>query len=729
MSVSIISFSLFKVSEIKKLHDLDDWIIWSRILKDHLSMIDLWDVLIDDDFMSDEKLQLIEHSIWKKHQQKLNDLFILIIDLSSFSIIEMNSDKSATELYNLLKAEYNTLILIQFSILYRKIFRCILINHKSLREYFDDVVRAKNKLRELDDLISEMTVISCFLDELNSSYNEWKNVYMIINARFVFVLITIKDKNDKISSFTDLIVEDIMKQLVDRKSRLFNDINFKKNNTNARTFEVKSSQFDKRERSSNCKKAFKERHQSEDKSFRKCFNCHSFTHTKEKCWFKFFDMIMNFFHKLYLIKKNRNKDRNENRRTVIEWERNHLKKRMIIKLTIKIAITISESNKNEQWYMNTIAVVHIIHDLILFMTELNSQFEWIETITNQKIQIRDVETINLEIMLNDENINVHLHDVHYCLEVNSNLLSLSVLKEKHHTFNAKNAILRVLNDDEDVVLVINKQRSVYVLHQFIEINQYDLSLSSIFSIKSKSTSIEVWHQRVDHVNEKDLFQLSLIVIDVKFSDESIKFSFCETCVLDKQHRIHNINSITHRSKISEKRLHSDLFEKNNTLSAVKRHKYEVVVIDDVTRIKFSLILKNKDDISSVVISVFNKMKNQIDRKIKFFRFDDERKFKDLTFELNARDIQWKKSVSYAQNQDDVFERSIRTILERVRTLMIHAHLFRKFWLEALIAVCYIINRLLIKSLREMISYEAWYEEKSDLSSLRVYDCDVYVIDY
>ncbi len=29
----------------------------------------------------------------------------------------------------------------------------------------------------------------------------------------------------------------------------------------------------------------------------------------------------------------------------------------------------------------------------------------------------------------------------------------------------------------------------------------------------------------------------------------------------------------------------------------------------------------------------------------------------------------------------------------------------------------------------MTSYEAWYEEKSDLSSLRVYDCDAYVIDY
>jgi hypothetical protein len=153
------------------------------------------------------------------------------------------------------------------------------------------------------------------------------------------------------------------------------------------------------------------------------------------------------------------------------------------------------------------------------------------------------------------------------------------------------------------------------------------------------------------------------------------------------------------------------------------------VIDDATRIKFSLILKHKDDICSIVISVFNKMKNQIDRKIKFFRIDDEREFKDLIFELNARDIQWKKSVSYAQNKNDVFERSIKTILKRACILMIHAHLSRKFRSKALTVVCYIINRLLIKSLREMISYETWYEKQSDLSKLKMYDCDVYVVDY
>jgi hypothetical protein len=61
--------------------------------------------------------------------------------------------------------------------------------------------------------------------------------------------------------------------------------------------------------------------------------------------------------------------------------------------------------------------------------------------------------------------------------------------------------------------------------------------------------------------------------------------------------------------------------------------------------------------------------------------------------------------------------------------MIHAHLLRKFWPEALAAACYIINRLPIKSLGRMTPYEAWYEEQSDLSGLKMYDCDAYVVDY
>jgi hypothetical protein len=52
-----------------------------------------------------------------------------------------------------------------------------------------------------------------------------------------------------------------------------------------------------------------------------------------------------------------------------------------------------------------------------------------------------------------------------------------------------------------------------------------------------------------------------------------------------------------------------------------------------------------------------------------------------------------------------------------------------FWPEALAAACYITNRLPTKSLGGMTPYEAWYGEKPDLSGLKVYGCDAYVVDY
>jgi hypothetical protein len=318
-TLSNISSSLSKASEIKKLHGPDDWITWSRTLKGHLSMIDLWDVLTGDDPKPDEKLQPDEHTQWKKHQQKLNGLLTLITGPSPLSIIEMNPDKNATELYNLLKVEYNTLTLTTFSILYRKIFRCSLANHKTLRDYFDEVVRARNKLKELGDPISEMAITSCFLDGLDHSYDDWKNVYMATNARSALVLATTAKDDGKTSPPTGPTVEDVMRQLADRESRLLSDTSSKKDN--ARAFGAKPSQPTKRE-SSNRRGASNKG----EKSPHKCTNCHSSTHMEERCFFAHPDLANERFHKRYPTKKDRDEGRDELRRSVAEWERTHPKR-------------------------------------------------------------------------------------------------------------------------------------------------------------------------------------------------------------------------------------------------------------------------------------------------------------------------------------------------------------------------------------------------------------------
>lgn len=111
-------------------------------------------------------------------QNKLSSLLLLITGPQALSIIEMNSELNATEKYQLLKTEYNTPSIITFSTLYRKIFRCTLANHKGIREYGDEIARARNKLKELGYPVNELAVTCCFLDGLDSSFQNWKDMYL-----------------------------------------------------------------------------------------------------------------------------------------------------------------------------------------------------------------------------------------------------------------------------------------------------------------------------------------------------------------------------------------------------------------------------------------------------------------------------------------------------------------------------------------------------------------------
>jgi hypothetical protein len=100
-------------------------------------------------------------------------------------------------------------------------------------------------------------------------------------------------------------------------------------------------------------------------------------------------------------------------------------------------------------------------------------------------------------------------------------------------------------------------------------------------------------------------------------------------------------------------------------------------MNDHTRMKFFIILRSKDEITIKIRALFNKMKTHTDRKIRFFRIDDDREFAPLKGILNDKDIEWKKSVPFAQDQDDVSERAIRTVIEKARTLLITANLSKR----------------------------------------------------
>jgi hypothetical protein len=77
----------------------------------------------------------------------------------------------------------------------------------------------------------------------------------------------------------------------------------------------------------------------------------------------------------------------------------------------------------------------VTHDLRLFISDLNENvIECIETVNDEQIETRESETIEIEMIVNDKNTIVTMTNVHYCLELNSNLISLDVLKAKEFDF-------------------------------------------------------------------------------------------------------------------------------------------------------------------------------------------------------------------------------------------------------------------------------------------------------
>ncbi|MCJ1271778.1 hypothetical protein MMC22_011683 [Lobaria immixta] len=210
MSDSSITSALNKASEIKKLNGPDDWVEWNRKLRGHLGMVGLWKILTGE--TPALVTETAEHTVWQLNQDRLASLLLLVTGPSALSLVELNIDNTATEQYQVLKNAYNTTTITTYSRLYRQIFQCNITNHKSLKEYGEEIANARNKLKELKRPLDELAVTCAFLNGLNASYQAWKDMFLggyaknpttVQNGQEVMVVPTL---------------EEILKLLIDREA-------------------------------------------------------------------------------------------------------------------------------------------------------------------------------------------------------------------------------------------------------------------------------------------------------------------------------------------------------------------------------------------------------------------------------------------------------------------------------------------------------------------------------
>jgi hypothetical protein len=85
-------------------------------------------------------------------------------------------------------------------------------------------------------------------------------------------------------------------------------------------------------------------------------------------------------------------------------------------------------------------------------------------------------------------------------------------------------------------------------------------------------------------------------------------------------------------------------------------------------------------------------------------------------------------VTYSPSQNGVAERFNRTLLELARAMLISKDLPIFLWDEAVAHSAYLWNREPTRALNGKTPYEAWHKSKPNISHLREFGSDVWVLD-
>lgn len=253
--------------------------------------------------------------------------------------------------------------------------------------------------------------------------------------------------------------------------------------------------------------------------------------------------------------------------------------------------------------------------------------------------------------------------------------------------------------------------------------------SDFANLARPSSDLELWHQRLCHMNYRYVKALASkgLALGISISDASSSPCTCESCLKGKMHRLPFDHEGTRASKPLEL-VHCDLWGKCRTKS-IGGSEYFISFTDDYSRYSDTYTLKAKSDAYSVLVIWHAEAERQTGKKLLTMRTDNGGEFVNgewLEY-FQKRGIVHQTTNPHTPQQNGVAERLNRTLIERVCACLYQADLQPRFWAEALNAVVYAKNRSPTVALKNMTPYEAWFGKKPDISNLRVFGCTCYVL--
>ena len=309
------------------------------------------------------------------------------------------------------------------------------------------------------------------------------------------------------------------------------------------------------------------------------------------------------------------------------------------------------------------------------------------------------------------------YDVLYVPKLSHNLFSVRAASKRGKVMSFNDKKCYIYDEYNNVCGTGTLDGKLYTLHC------YPVEYASV-SVKG---DIDLWHQRLGHINENYLQKLSQQHIIGKIDGE--KLGFCEDCVETKTARkpFKSVGEIKSTRKLQL--IHSDVCGPMETQS-IGGHRYFVTFIDDYSRCCAVYFIKHKSEVFEKFKEFEAVTSNESGESINTLRSDNGGEYLSTEFEiyLKSKGIRHEYTVPYSPQQNGVAERLNRTLLESAKAMMSKANLPKMYWAEAIASAAYIRNRVPTAAIEDDITpFERWHGTQPDLSGMKVFGCTAYAL--
>jgi len=386
------------------------------------------------------------------------------------------------------------------------------------------------------------------------------------------------------------------------------------------------------------------------------------------------------------------------------------------------------------WLADSAALSHIANDIRMFSSLSPSHVE-IQGVGSTAFALGR-GTVTLTSKINGESIQITLGDVIYAPSAPNCLLSLGRVHKTPGTkvhWNDDGTVL-IEKSGKPVIRAKSTNNNLYLIHGKADLHDDHPPIPApLPEMASLATTPRVsWdeaHRRLGHISissMKTLFNNNLVTgLEVDQStDPSIQ---CTSCIQAKAIHQSFPKESPNRAARPGDLIHSDLWGPAQTASP-SGSKYYISFIDDHTRLITIKFLRLKSDAEQHVQNYVAWNETQLERTPKALRCDNGGEYVGLKSWLDSKGIEFQPSAPHSPAQNGAAERLNRTLTELARAMLLEKKLPQTLWAEAIGHAAYIRNRSPTRALPSMTPIEAWTGTKPNLSHLREFGTDVYILD-